>query len=131
MPDPARDMRLDANTKTLYCCTSGENAAHILSTGRMVRSAAGSAGGGIYFVTTPGEASRGSPFADGTVLQATVRLGHVLHASPGQYPHMTFTKLKELGYDSVCVGGFAHGPEYVVYNWDQVKHIATCEDPSE
>lgn len=105
----SRQERLKSNHMYLYHQTSREAANEIIRRDRFYRGTGGAAGGGIYFATTK-EATHAKAHSRGVILRAKVRLGRVLHASPGEYRDMTFTKLQSMGYDSIRIDGFARGP---------------------
>ena len=89
----------------------------------MKRGSDGFAGGGIYFADSK-EATDRKAHSRGTYLQATVNLGRAKVIN--DRANVSYTALKAQGFDSVKIVGLASGPEYVVYNWDQVADIRYC-----
>jgi len=81
----------------------------------------GSAGNGIYFADNP-EATEAKAHHHGVVLECKVKLGNVkvINETDG---NIKFGNLLEQGFDSVKLTCFESGPEYVVYNKDQVVEV--------
>ncbi|CAE8633933.1 unnamed protein product [Polarella glacialis] len=106
---------------TLYHQTDPESAQMILDTGRMFRGTSGALGGGIYFAGSPEDTERKAHHR-GVILECRVYLGKIkrLSACDGT---VTFSLLDHEGFDSVLFTGFPSGPEYVVYNFDQVEPV--------
>jgi len=117
-----RKKRLEiGRVKTLFHQTDATAAAAIVAGQKFKRGNGGSAGGGIYFATSV-EATARKAMSHGPVLQADVCLGNVKHIS-GNDQHITFTSLRDEEFDSVKTTHFQSGPEYIVYNFDQVTNI--------
>jgi hypothetical protein len=87
----------------------------------MLRGKTGLASGGIYFATSPSDTHH-KAHHKGVILSVKVRLGRVKTISPSGDRSITFTSLKEEGYDSVKIPR-SGGTEYVVYNYDQCSKI--------
>eukprot|EP00929_Paragymnodinium_shiwhaense_P086954 TRINITY_DN47309_c0_g1_i1.p1 TRINITY_DN47309_c0_g1~~TRINITY_DN47309_c0_g1_i1.p1 ORF type:complete len:928 (+),score=93.15 TRINITY_DN47309_c0_g1_i1:69-2852(+) len=118
----ARERRLaKAGSTILYHQTDPEAAKKILDCGRMFRGAQGALGGGIYFAKTPEDTER-KALKKGGILVCSVRLGRIKMLSELD-TNITFTQLQRQKFDSVYFGGFTSGPEYVVYNFDQVTPL--------
>ena len=123
----ARERRLaEYGTRTLYHQTDATAATKILETGRMFRGRSGALGGGIYFAKTP-EATDRKAHSRGPILECSVKLGRIKVVYECD-SNLTFTQLQRQGYDSVLYEGFSSGPEYVVYNFDQVKPLRIHDD---
>ena len=124
----ARDDRLRKHGEhTLYHQTDAESAQRILDTGRMFRGFAGALGGGIYFAATPDDTKRKAR-RQGAILECSVRLGRIKEVTACDTT-LTFTKLQRERFDSVLYQGFSSGPEYVVYNFDQVRPLGIHGKP--
>lgn len=107
-----RKRRLETGrVTTLFHQTDAAAAAAIVASQKFMRGASGSAGGGIYFATSV-EATARKAMSHGPVLQADVCLGNVKHIS-GTDQHITFTHLRDEGFDSVKTTIFQSGTEYV------------------
>ena len=118
----ARERRLSKKGVTmLFHQTDATSAQKILETGRMLRGSSGALGGGIYFAKTP-DATNRKAHHHGPILECAVKLGRVKKVVACDST-ITFTKLQSEGFDSVLYEGFSSGPEYVVYNFDQVKPL--------
>lgn len=117
----AREQRLDSNVVTLYHQTDREAARLILGSQQMIRGREGAAGGGIYFAQSPQDTQR-KAHNHGVVLLCRVRLGRVKHL-PGPQSDVTFRQLLADSYDSTLLDCFSSGPEWIVYNKDQVASI--------
>ena len=117
-----RQQRLDQGpTVTKYHNTDAHRA--IIEEQKMKRGSSGWVGGGIYFADTEAE-THGKTKNRGQTLQAKVQLGRTLTVTPTSADsNMTYSKLQNLGYDSVKLTGPSTGDEYVVYNSDQVNEI--------
>jgi len=106
---------------TLYHQTSPEIAALILN-GGFKPGSAGWCGGGIYFAVTPGATyakAIGPDSHTGFIIEATVKVGKVLHLPETCDRSMTGQKLASQGYDSVAFNP-GDGDEYIIYSNDQV-----------
>jgi len=79
------------------------------------------AGSGIYFAVTEADTNH-KAHNQGVILRAKVYLGNVLEISSNGDSTITFESLLARGYDSVRILR-PGGPEYVVYNEDQVTDI--------
>ncbi|CAE7206629.1 mov10b.2 [Symbiodinium sp. CCMP2456] len=118
----ARDRRLMKGGETLlYHQTDTTSAQRILESGRMFRGRTGALGGGIYFAKTPADTHR-KAHHHGPILECLVKLGRIKEVTTTDST-ITFTKLQSEGFDSVLYKGFPSGPEYVAYNFDQVKPV--------
>jgi hypothetical protein len=109
----------------LYHQTSPAKAREILRQGTMLRGQDGIIGGGIYFAVTE-EDTHFKATHRGAILTAWVRLGRVKRISShhSSHGHTTFSSLQNEGFDSVYTTFLRTGPEYVVYNYDQVTPLA-------
>ena len=113
---------------TLYHQTDISTAEIILRTQKMKPGSGGLAGGGIYFATTP-EFTGHKAHKKGMILEATVALGRIHTLPRDGDPQMTLQKLKDLGFDSVCIArAVSSGQEYVVYDPNQVKSIRRLDN---
>lgn len=117
----SRESCLANNTITLYHQTSPTFAASIMRSGRFERGSSGMAGGGIYFATSEAATYRKAHHR-GAMISATVRLGRIKSIGPNE-PPMNFHSLCREGYDSVRIPYLPSGPEFVVYNYDQVTNL--------
>lgn len=117
-----RQRRLQpAGSRTLYHQTSPDAAKAIIASQQMNRGSQGSLGGGIYFAQSPADTDR-KAVQKGVILVCEVRLGNTkVVAAPD--PSITFAQLLKGGHDSVMTNFFQTGPEFVVYNVDQVTSI--------
>ena len=121
-----RKTRLAAGSvRTLYHQTNAAAAAAIVASQKFLRGSSGSVGAGIYFAATV-KATYRKAQSSGPVLQADVCLGNVKHIFSND-EHITFTKLRAEGFDSVKTTYFQSGVEYIVYNFDQVSNIRYAE----
>ncbi len=112
---------------TLYHQTDDATAKIILKEG-MKPGNGGVAGGGIYFATTP-ELTGHKAHRHGVILEATVALGRILTLEAAGDRSMTLQKLKDKGFESVCIARpVSSGQEYVVYNPKQVLSIRRHAD---
>ena len=116
----AREARLKRLIITGYHQTSAAAAQNIVATQVMFMGKTGYAGGGIYFASDP-RATQRKAVSKGVILKASVLLGKskTIYAADG---NITFESLRKEGYDSIFLL-LPSGPEYVVYNSDQVRNI--------
>ena len=90
----------------------------IILTNKMLRGKNGAFGGGIYFCDKPSDCVRKAK-AQGFLIRATVRMGTALEVTA--VGDRSYWKLKNRGFNSVYAPTvYPSGPEYVVYNHDQV-----------
>lgn len=118
--DKQRNQRLSTNQKTLYHQTSPEAAEAIISSQTFLLGKTGVLGGGIYFAASITDTDRKAE-TKGVILEAEVLLGRI-QTFTGPSRDITFQKLLKMGYDSTFIM-MNSGPEYVVYNSDQVRNI--------
>ena len=119
---PRGSRRVETNRMQLYHCTNRTAANQILSQQKMLRGGGGTAGGGIYFAKTAGDARRKSAHGNDVCLQADVWMGNVKVVNIID-PTLTFTNLQGDGFDSVRLTCM-NGDECIVYNYDQVESIS-------
>ena len=113
----------------LYHQTSPAIAKKIIDEQKMIRGTKGLAGGGIYFADKP-ELTNKLTHHPGDIIKANVSLGKIMVVHIDEYPKkrnelesMTYTQLKNKGFNSVCLSRNDRGLEIIVYDWDQVKNI--------
>lgn len=111
----------------LYHQTSPDAAEAILETQKMMRGSKGVVGGGIYFAESPGDTHHKAQ-GRGVMLAAKVSVGRVKVLNVGPDKDYTFTSLHQEGFDSVLVR-MRSGPEWVVYNYDQVQEVRPVQEP--
>lgn len=122
----SREERLRAGSRVLYHQTSTENATRILKSGKMIRGPPGSLGSAIYFAQSPADTHRKAK-SKGPILKLIVKLGSTLHLTKPD-PGLTFKSLLDRGFDSVHLTYFSSGPEWAVYNFDQVQVLGVVDD---
>ena len=108
-------------TMELYHMTGESGKDAIIRSGRMLRGESGAFGGGIYFAATPSDCLRKAK-SQGFLVRAEVRMGTALQVA--KFKDRSHGSLRDRGCDSVYAPSIlSSGPEYVVYNHDQVKLI--------
>lgn len=110
-----------SNTMTLFHQTDRAAAEAIIRQQRFTRGNSGLAGGGIYFAASASE-TQAKAQKHGTVLVAEVSLGRIKQIHGGD-SSISYSSLRNEGYDSVCINGRSSGLEYVVYNYGQISNI--------
>ncbi len=80
---------------------------------------------GIYFAESPGDTHHKAQ-GRGVMLAAKVSVGRVKVLNVGPDKDYTFTSLHQEGFYSVLVR-MRSGPEWVVYNYDQVQEVRTVQ----
>ncbi|KAJ3093198.1 hypothetical protein HK100_006750 [Physocladia obscura] len=111
----------------LYHQTSPEAARAIVRSQKMTRGSAGIVGGGIYFADSPAATER-KAHSHGVILKARVWMGRMAVMFVGLNHHsVTYTELENNGFDSIVLQGLASGPEYIVYNYENVDNISVCK----
>ena len=110
---------------TLYHLTSISAGKAIKKSGKMLRGSSGWFGGGIYFAKSVAICARKSKNGTDCVIKAEVNMGKalVINANTCKTTY-TYTKLKNMGCDSVIANGIATGDEFVVFNYSQVKILS-------
>ena len=110
---------------TLYHLTSISAGKAIKKSGKMLRGSKGWFGGGIYFAKSIAICARKSKNGTECVIKAEVNMGTALLIDANTCKTTyTYTKLKEMGCDSVIATGINTGDEFVVFNYDQVKILS-------
>jgi len=115
-----RFQRLNTNKKILYHQTSPQAAEAIIASQTFFPGKTGLLGGGIYFASSISDTDRKAE-TKGVILEAHVQLGKIkTFTAPNR--NVTFETLLAEGYDSSYIM-MNSGPEYVVYDSDQVSNI--------
>ena len=106
----------------LYHQTSHERSDKIIEDGMRCGNS-GSFGGGIYFASVPSHTNVKTTMS-GVILECDVTLGNILsyYDTPTENTNFNLERSRRRGYDSVHTSYFSSGPEYVVYNSEQVKN---------
>lgn len=105
--------------KTLFHCTSAENAASIARNGFRCGSS-GLAGGGIYLAETEEDAKR-KAHQHGVVIKCEVDLGKVHKLGFDGDESLCLSRLKRMGCNSVSIA--RKGTEYCVYEPQRVAVV--------
>lgn len=122
---PPRRKTFGSECKILYHVT--EHGESIQAHGEMYRGGSGALGGGIYFASSAEEATRKAE-SKGWLVKAKVLTGKsklvevsFLKSITCFFNKWNYSSLQRHGFDSVEAQGFKSGPEYIVYNKDQVE----------
>lgn len=121
-----RKRRIARHVQTLFHQTSPEAAESIIGSQTFRLGKSGMVGGGIYFAASVTDTDRKAE-TKGVILQADVLLGRTKTITRPDY-NMNFERLLIEGYDSVFIMTNS-GPEYVVYNPDQVRNVRYAMGP--
>ena len=108
---------------TLFHLTGDKGKDAIIVSGQMLRGSNGAFGGGIYLCDKPSDCKNKAKASNPIFLiRVRVWMGTALEVT--NISDRSHRKLKKAGFNSVYAPSvFSTGPEYVVYNHDQVKMV--------
>eukprot|EP00429_Kryptoperidinium_foliaceum_P020428 CAMPEP_0176038996 /NCGR_PEP_ID=MMETSP0120_2-20121206/19329_1 /TAXON_ID=160619 /ORGANISM="Kryptoperidinium foliaceum, Strain CCMP 1326" /LENGTH=133 /DNA_ID=CAMNT_0017372391 /DNA_START=33 /DNA_END=434 /DNA_ORIENTATION=+ len=122
---PKRGNTYGSEVRTLWHITAyGQE---IKDARRMERGSQGMVGAGIYFADSLADC-RQKAHSTGWKVRASVFLGKRKNIAKSEIKNYSFRRLQQEGYDSLCVTDCVTGPEYIVFNRDQVQLLQVERD---